>query len=43
MANLAGEYKGKMMTWDEIVKTFHQDGYLTNYEEVGSDIIRGRV
>ena len=44
MTNLAGEYKGKMMKWEDIVKTFPSRWvYLTDYEKNGPDIIKGRV
>lgn len=44
MTNLAGEYKGKMMTWKEIVEIFPSKWvYLTEYEKDGPDIIRGRI
>lgn len=44
MTNLAGEYKGKMMTWKEIVEIFPSKWvYVTDYEMDGPDIIKGKI
>ena len=44
MTNLAGEYLGKEMTWEEMVKAFPSMWvYVTDYVMDGPDIMRGRV
>lgn len=42
MTNLAGEYMGKDMTWDEMVSVFPGLWvFVTNYENSGINIFKG--
>ena len=44
ITNLAGEYEGKMMTWEEMVEIFPSKWvYVTDYEMQGPGIIKGRL
>ena len=44
ITNLAGEYEGKIMTWEEMAEVFPSKWvYVTGYEMDGPDIVRGKL